>query len=412
MKNLYLASLLAFLPVAAIAQTNYGMMDAQANFIFANNKLNLEDSTSYYYSSSNPRYFDSLFYRYSYDNARSFDGQGQLTVLDTQSFTGNKIHTSVTWTKQGSTFTPSIYSRFSYTPTGKIFTYTYFYSIGSGDSIRSVYQYDVADKLTEVQTLQWTTISPGWTPMNRISYTYTGSNVATELRQQWLGASWVDDSRTTYTYNTAGEKTNTLGENSNGGNWVNSFRVAYTYTGGRLTTAVDDFWNLSAWEPGQKQTYTYDTKGNMLTETTEMWQNNAWQPQRQNTWQYKPILIIEQTLSWNSQTSKYELMPFDREIHRHFPPLASIGDSKSMEANNLHIYPVPAQNKLYIDIKSAGNEPALLHLCGMDGKVVQQTILQPGISSHTVDVSAIPAGNYILKVSGSRAQTQLITIAK
>lgn len=79
----------------------------------------------------------------------------------------------------------------------------------------------------------------------------------------------------------------------------------------------------------------------------------------------------------------------------------------SVEANNITLFPNPTANvvNLLLQPQHGFNEMSIINL---QGQVVLQTALQAGETTQTIDLSALPAGVYTIKLSGSNTATRKI----
>jgi hypothetical protein len=68
-------------------------------------------------------------------------------------------------------------------------------------------------------------------------------------------------------------------------------------------------------------------------------------------------------------------------------------------ANNFICYPNPVNSTLNIKINREMNEPANLYLLDATGRIV--TIEKVSGSTHTLDVSALPSGVYLIRIAGT-----------
>ncbi|MGC4036211.1 MAG: T9SS type A sorting domain-containing protein [Chitinophagaceae bacterium] len=65
--------------------------------------------------------------------------------------------------------------------------------------------------------------------------------------------------------------------------------------------------------------------------------------------------------------------------------------------NNTAVWPNPARNTINIDNNVAGNSTATVNFYDLSGKLNMQKQLQTGVNA--IDISMLPAGNYIAKVN-------------
>jgi hypothetical protein len=81
---------------------------------------------------------------------------------------------------------------------------------------------------------------------------------------------------------------------------------------------------------------------------------------------------------------------------------------------NYHVAPVPANNQvsLMLDTKDATNGAVLM--LTVSGRTVynQQVTVQKGMNTYSVNTSSLPAGMYVLSISGQNIRlAQKITVA-
>lgn len=79
-----------------------------------------------------------------------------------------------------------------------------------------------------------------------------------------------------------------------------------------------------------------------------------------------------------------------------------------LNANNLHVYPNPATDKLYITADCFSNESSKWQLTDLTGRLVSQGSIQSGNTE--IDITQIPQGEYILHFINSDVDTSTIII--
>ncbi len=128
--------------------------------------------------------------------------------------------------------------------------------------------------------------------------------------QQWDGTAWLNESKTVYTYDGAGNvATYTEYErNVATGLWSNLSRVSYTYTAsGKQATFIQEMWSTSGgtWENFAKNTYTWNTADQLTDILWEFWSGTAWRPSMRTTHTYDGSgnRIESENESWNTTTS-------------------------------------------------------------------------------------------------------------
>ena len=71
---------------------------------------------------------------------------------------------------------------------------------------------------------------------------------------------------------------------------------------------------------------------------------------------------------------------------------------KTLEAD-VRVYPNPVQSRLSVDFHSSGNETVRLRLMNLSGRVVLNRAVTSFSNTHEINLSQVPSGTYLLKVS-------------
>lgn len=126
------------------------------------------------------------------------------------------------------------------------------------------------------------------------TFTYDASGnllVQTEYTANFMTQTWLEQDRTTYTYNAAGQETSMLDETWDGATWVNERQMTITYDGqGRETETLYQVWN-GAWVNEERSANTLDASG-QVTETLFQEWNGSWQ--NRERWLYStsgPVFV-------------------------------------------------------------------------------------------------------------------------
>lgn len=92
-------------------------------------------------------------------------------------------------------------------------------------------------------------------------------------------------------------------------------------------------------------------------------------------------------------------------VLRSSPPITGVEDAAALQSA---VYPNPASGILTVVLPDATSQAALT-LTDLTGRIVRQ--VSAASQKTTIDVSGIPAGNYMLKViSGNRAESHLVSV--
>ncbi len=137
----------------------------------------------------------------------------------------------------------------------------------------------------------------------RAIYSYNiDSTVATELSQNY-SAGFVNDSRTTYTYNTSKKVLTLLVEKFDvpSNTWQNDVQILNVYSSGiYLNSKTYRTWDGSSWVFVNKNLYTRDASNNNIEEEYQEWQTST------STWRY----VTKVLKTYTSNLLSSEIMQF------------------------------------------------------------------------------------------------------
>lgn len=175
---------------------------------------------------------------------------------------------------------------------------------------RSEYKYDSNNNLTEETQMYWDTSTFGWKNSSKMFYNYNTNNKATEFLYQNFD---FDNNisyqyKTTYTYNTAGDLIEFIDEEWNGSAWEKSYKLELVYSGsivssgvnyewtgtdwgfgeyssnvtinyngnGTISSSVADIWNGTNWVTSDRTIFTYDGNNNLILQDGQVWDGTNW----------------------------------------------------------------------------------------------------------------------------------------
>jgi hypothetical protein len=122
--------------------------------------------------------------------------------------------------------------------------------------------------------------------------TYTILNAGKDqirIAESWVNDKWVVQDRYTVKNDNSGNCLLELYEvwNDTSGSWVNDVRTSFTYNNsGRILTEITEGWMDSVWVPGYRYSYTYDNSNHLSEELMESFKDNAWLPRARYTYTY------------------------------------------------------------------------------------------------------------------------------
>ncbi len=141
-----------------------------------------------------------------------------------------------------------------------------------------------------------------WEGIHRLTYTYSGNRMTSEVEQTWdsASASWVNANQTLGTYNRDGTPNTWTQQEWLTDQWMNVYLMSFTYSDGMMSTLLMQTWSGSAWVNDIRVTLTY-SGGNLTAVITEMWQTSAWVNFSKTSYTYSGDHLTEWILqSWVS----------------------------------------------------------------------------------------------------------------
>ncbi len=361
------------------------------------------DSTTYSYANGRggvpdidyPAKDDNILFNESfYYNFDKQYGNYVPSLHRTQTFGQNKSVLSLVyarWKENTSTWKDSIRYLYAYN-NGKMVSSTLDRWLGNiwANSITSSMEYN-GDVVTKMNS-----------DLYEVNFSYDANNNLTMVSDKELTpGGWQNKEKRSYEYLNKDIIKYTLEKWDAAANtWVNSKKWEYTYTGPDVKTEVESDWNGSDWVVYGKHQYTYDGSHN---KTTDIWQINSngnFQNDTKTDWVYNSQNLPEKitTTTWSGSAWVYTGKDFEYHYYyeTYFPE--SVKDNLASGAE-INLFPVPAHNVLHVALTTARPEPLQLSVCNMQGIVVAQWEEQSA-PAFDVPVTNLPAGQYMLKVSG------------
>lgn len=271
--------------------------------------------------------------------------------------------------------------------------------------------FDSQSKLLSDSTVNYAMGVPD--PWLKSVYTYDGNgNMVHAMNYGWNGSSWDTSGQVINTYNNNKIATS-LEQDYDTTGWVNSFADSTGYdNNGVYNYYLPKYWDVDSaeWVYDQLETRTNNSKGlptnvffSQWNDTTGMWE-----------------VLGEGEVSYdnNDNPTRIEVyvyfggfkLPtpfFIRNMYWEYYFNVGVQDADNKE--HIVIYPNPASTN--INIVLSERKDANIRLTGMSGQTVR-SMQATGVQKATLNVSGLPAGNYILSVDseGHAPATQLVTI--
>ncbi len=166
---------------------------------------------------------------------------------------------------------------------------------------RETYTYGNSGELTEAIMLLPDPFDGSWENSDRLSYTYTGSELTESLSQYYDDdqTDWADDSKYLLTY-TNGHVSAINEQEFDQINWVDIYNSTYTYSGDNLVEEIEQEWQTDTWQNVEKTTYQFSRS--MPSAWSEFfWSSDSWIETQRGTISFntenKPVEFLSQVQS-------------------------------------------------------------------------------------------------------------------
>ena len=160
-------------------------------------------------------------------------------------------------------------------------------------SDRTSYSYDDAGNQIASLQEEWDTVASAWKLYMQTAFAYQNGNLWQVTIQMWNDTTnrWVNAFNDIYTYNSQGKVETVVGQEWANGQWLNNVRTTSSYDGnGNLISGVSDTWDAgsNSWSPAQKTLYTNNSNGTVSQYLVQVWDANtsAWVDYYRTTYTY------------------------------------------------------------------------------------------------------------------------------
>lgn len=324
-------------------------------------------------------------------------------------------------------------------------------------SLTMLGQTAASNGLQQALTESW--VNGEWQNAVRATYTDNNGYLHYILREQWNGEGWHTTGQTTYTNTAEGDIDNVVGQDGDGSNWTNSNKSLWSYNeDGNVATITNQMWNGNAWQNQSIIHYSYNDTGKVTHILMENWNagNSAWETYLQQNYTLndagEPSEILMQLYDatgdtwtdYSRQTNTYTggLLSYylleihvagswinSTEVNRTFDSqdriaqeIMNLWNGNDWGASSritytygilglaefnrpgLSIYPNPASDILHISTTDNLKAVSAYDLQG-------RAVMLAG-NADAVDVSALPAGIYILNAETESGTTKIKFLKK
>ncbi len=218
-----------------------------------------------------------------------------------------------------------------------------------------------------------------WLNQTQTTYTYDATNnfVLTEIYHSWNSgtSSWDVTGKKVNTYDASNNKLTALIQEWTAGTWQNYSLSTYSSFVTQLPqTEIYQMWNTTTlgFDNATKYTYTYNDANQLTNQVSQTWNIGGF---------------------WQNSTA-------DRESRFYYEPYTTGVNNLANNENSLILYPVPATDRIHIDLQWGQIQPFTVWIYNVQGIIIDKWEV-PATASYYDDVPLnLPTGNYFMRFSG------------
>lgn len=370
-----------------------------------------------------------------YDNTQDYiidigTGVSTPNSMLTQIFDANNnviTRSQKEWVAATSTWRDVAEQRYTYDGGNKMLTNIWMgmnLSTGVLENVSKVTYAYTGSNLTAETGEQWDAVSGAWEQYTQSIYTYDGmNNVLSVNFKLWevTTAAWVDYSKEIYTYDGANNMLIKLTQkwNSTAGLWKNLNREVHSYdASNNKTGTVYETWDNAAgsWEESSRTLNSSFTAHLPGQEIMQEWDKptSAYKNMVKNTFTYNSFnqVTFFGQQSWDAAANDWDADRTNEMFY--YESYASAVEPVANTNGSVKIYPVPASGSVTIEVLWDEAQDFSLAVMDQQGKVFEAKNIAPCQQyKGQLEVGALPAGNYILQLEGSKGKiVQRITVAR
>ncbi|RYE23691.1 MAG: T9SS type A sorting domain-containing protein [Sphingobacteriales bacterium] len=322
--------------------------------------------------------------------------------------TGNELtHTSYTYNNSSWQDARREYS--VYDASRKLLSDTqYVYTAGNWQpNTLIINAYTPAGNKSVKYILGWNALTRAWDTANRLTYTYNaGDSLTEETAAVWMNDSLWTNSRITYSYDTNNLCTLRIAQvmvQPNTG-WIEGQRTAYAYRSYWKDLSVS--YEINTFGPRDTTSaafYTYNTYVLQEIVTRRKTAGN-WRNYERTQIGYNGFTIIDndRTMQWDGSNWQNTALTI---AHKYYYMYMMGVAQQSVAKPTLTLYPVPASNTIYLQLKETLQQQYTISVTDVQGRQVLQQGYRGGMVQ-AINTSALAAGVYNLTLSGSNGSLQ------
>ncbi|MCQ2321589.1 MAG: T9SS type A sorting domain-containing protein [Bacteroidales bacterium] len=244
--------------------------------------------------------------------------------------------------------------------------------------------YTFTDDVTRILTSEWSGV---WNAEDLITITYSmdGYEMVEQYMQQ---GAWQNEARMLVSYNDDFNIATEIVQEWEDNSWVNVMRMNYNYEGLVYTSVVYDVWT-GDWGELAKTEYAYDNNGNAKQGVAYVKINDQWMEGFATD--------IEMPYAYNEKSKVF----IASEVTVDYADI-TLSTNEMTQTTAFNLYPNPANGM--INVNGEGFEKAEIY------NIAGQKVMES--SNAQIDVKALQAGVYMVKVFGNGSSEMLRVVVK
>ncbi|HXS38475.1 MAG TPA: T9SS type A sorting domain-containing protein [Flavipsychrobacter sp.] len=291
-------------------------------------------------------------------------------------------------------------------------TYQYILKTVLTNYTLKTYTYDASNNKTSETDQIWNTTSSSWQNNGKYTFTYSGTNkVLSYVTLAWdtLSSSWVNASQTLYTYSASDNPVIILSQTWNGGSWQNTYQYVEKFNSTHDDTdLIVQIWNTttSTWNNNYESKATFDANHDYLTYIYGTWDTTAlafiYTYRYSYNYNSDYQTLTETENEWNSG-GYWNSVDGDIQYRYYYDNSTAVNNIN--KEGTVKVYPIPANDIMNMDLNWDTPQSAVVGIYNMQGVLCRQWQIPASSNTHhSIPVLQLPAGNYILKITGEEGQ--------
>ncbi|MCX6351588.1 MAG: T9SS type A sorting domain-containing protein [Bacteroidetes bacterium] len=218
--------------------------------------------------------------------------------------------------------------------------------------------------------------------------------ISQDISQTWVFGKWVNDRRTTYTYNsTSNLLLYQTTEQWASSKWTPSYVDSSSFDKlGRLSSVIHATYINSKYVYNSKYLYSYNTNSSINYKEIYTWTSGAWVLTYRDVYKYDSRYLVSEIKKQAIAGTLY--IDLSRNIFEYEATVTSMAISNT-NALEIKIYPNPCTDKLSVILPEGGNNYSI-SLYDMQGKRVMEYKTEAERTA-LLDISSFQNGVYLLQ---------------